>query len=314
MQSQYLNDADLTFLVCGVCDETFVSQVISPIKLHYPNSKIIVSTWIGSTFLPIAGVQFVLSGDPGSVLRNEKKKIFMNLNRQIITLKAGLQHVNTNYVIKIRTDMTVENSKLLRFRFKDATGVFRKFGEQIAILDFTSVNKTDGMRIPFHFCDWVLFGRTSVVQKLLTNLSLVDERSFCKYYNGRYSESAKARGSLEQYTAEIYLHKCIFQSVYKLQEFSTFNYDKTVMKKSHIYQRNFLTICSLRELGLTSLKYKRTAFNMRHSITRYDTALLSKNPDIDDLFFGIIKKVKNILLFYIRWVYKFRKITNDRYK
>ena len=94
----------------------FTYKAISYYKRLYPKSRIILSTWISendevlSMFRDL-GIEIVLSKEvinPGH----------MNINRQIISTRAGLEICNNvEYVLKTRTDVILRSPSFLEFLF-----------------------------------------------------------------------------------------------------------------------------------------------------------------------------------------------------
>ena len=107
---------DLTFCVQGPIaldssGNNLTERLLESIKLFYPNSKIVFSTWENENIELIPGVQIIQSKDPGSGLRY-RNGIENNINRQIISTRAGLSKVTTKYVIKLRSDLLIEGNSL----------------------------------------------------------------------------------------------------------------------------------------------------------------------------------------------------------
>jgi hypothetical protein len=73
---------------------------------------LIFSTWEDQELEFIEGEKVVLSKDPGSGLRYQNVTASNNINRQIVSTFAGLRQVRTPYVVKMRSDLLVTNSRL----------------------------------------------------------------------------------------------------------------------------------------------------------------------------------------------------------
>ena len=70
-------------------------KVLQSIRKYLPGAEIILSTWKGSDVKGLDYDQLVESDDPGAVLLGEYNgvKAFNNLNRQIVSSKAGLDGI-----------------------------------------------------------------------------------------------------------------------------------------------------------------------------------------------------------------------------
>jgi hypothetical protein len=111
---------NLTFCIQGavVVDRNghnLTENLIRSVKLYYPKSPIIFSTWENEVVDNLEGVSLVKSKDPGSSFRFADSPEKNNINRQIVSSLAGLKAARTEYVVKIRSDLLIENRRLGEF-------------------------------------------------------------------------------------------------------------------------------------------------------------------------------------------------------
>lgn len=139
-------------------------SVLRSIRRHYPDSRIILSTWNGADTSELDYDQLVESSDPGSYMRDKHNRIFHNVNRQVTSSLAGLRAVDTKYAVKIRSDLSVFGAGIERWLTHPARfakrGALSFLEERAIVVNTTSVNPRKGLPLPFHPCDWIYCGLT----------------------------------------------------------------------------------------------------------------------------------------------------------
>lgn len=124
--------------------------------------QLVFSTWTNSSIEDIpAGIEVVLSNDPGSV--SDGKNV-SNVNRQIISVVNALDVVRMKYVLKIRSDSIIGSEWLEYLDLKEG---------EFAVSNITT-------KIPprvnylYHISDWVILAHTKDIQELF-NTPLQDK-------------------------------------------------------------------------------------------------------------------------------------------
>ncbi len=88
-------------------------RVIQSVRRHYPLSEIILSTWKGSGGDRLGADVLIENDDPGAVPINPDcpnlRGTLNNMNRQIVSTRAGLSKATRRYAIKMRTDTLIES-------------------------------------------------------------------------------------------------------------------------------------------------------------------------------------------------------------
>jgi hypothetical protein len=144
-------------------NESFVRNVRS-IRQVLPGAKIILSTWEGAEIPRGLGIKdIVFSTDPGGLaplkLIDNKTN---NVNRQIVSTRAGMAAVQTPFTIKLRTDCYLEHAGFLDFYMEQAKR--DKGHHRILVNCFFTLNPIVFERIPYHLSDWFQFGPTELLQ------------------------------------------------------------------------------------------------------------------------------------------------------
>ncbi|WP_118986071.1 WavE lipopolysaccharide synthesis family protein [Photorhabdus sp. CRCIA-P01] len=104
----------------GKVDQEIISNILA-VRKTFPSSELIVSTWqlddYESNKLALLAkennISFIYNKDPGTITSSDGK-VSSNINRMIVSTKAGIQHCNNLYVIKIRTDSYFDDDQIIR--------------------------------------------------------------------------------------------------------------------------------------------------------------------------------------------------------
>lgn len=101
--------ADISFVIQGPFREE-VPAAIASVRRYFPAAEVIFSTWIGSD-VPALDIDFLVeSRDPGQVRWQYNE----NLNRQIVSTRAGLAAATRRFAVKMRTDCRLEGDGFAR--------------------------------------------------------------------------------------------------------------------------------------------------------------------------------------------------------
>lgn len=87
-------------------------RVVASVRAVWPRSEILVSTWRGADPTGLDCDRVVYSDDPGAVSHNDTtlKNVFNNLNRQIVSTRAGLSAATRRFAVKLRSDCVLEHA------------------------------------------------------------------------------------------------------------------------------------------------------------------------------------------------------------
>jgi len=139
-------------------------RAVTSARQHLPGAEVILSTWRGSdtTGLPVDRV--VLSDDPGSTAPRDPTHVPNNVNRQVVSTRAGLDSADRHYTLKLRSDMEMTGAGMLRLLHgwpaRAADG--KVLGGRIVVPTFYTFNpRRVYSRFPYMVSDWAHFGTTA---------------------------------------------------------------------------------------------------------------------------------------------------------
>jgi len=156
--------------------------------------EIVFSTWDGQKLDDIPeGIIVVVSNDPGSNLIRGGQS---NVNRQIVSTRAGLEKVTLDHVLRLRSDTTIQNFPLEScLNFSDKEKIF-----------LTNITTKLPPRVDyfFHYSDWLIFARKSRMECIF-NIELQNSKSdLCAE---QFIWSSYARSIYPEITDEERLHE-----------------------------------------------------------------------------------------------------------
>lgn len=165
-----IESKDMSVVVQGaVASQT--GEIIQKIRALFPLVEIILSTWEGQDTSGCDADRVVCSADPGCFVQNPKIQgdgFYNNVNRQIVSTRAGLQAASRRYALKTRTDIFINTGDWMRYfgRYDKASPpVF--FNSRVLICNYYSRNPRV-FALPFHWGDWVFFGETEDLKNVFS--------------------------------------------------------------------------------------------------------------------------------------------------
>lgn len=162
--------------------EGITAAVIQSVRRVLPGAKVILSTWIGEEANCIKVDKKVHSIDPGALPYGVGYRL-NNVNRQIVAMRAGLNLVETNWTLKLRSDTILTSDQMVKHWecFPDRSPFCKIFEKRVvtsAILTYDArLAIKDKLFTPFlfHVNDMIQFGLTKDIKKLWSIPTMVKE-------------------------------------------------------------------------------------------------------------------------------------------
>lgn len=170
--STVINSKQISIVVQGGIIEPFTDKCIKNLRVCFPDSEIILSTWIGSSISGINIDKVIFSPDPGAVIVDKVAGTLNNVNRQLISTQAGLKAATRCYILKTRTDILFENTNFLSYFGKYDNIKSPYFQNRLLICNYYTRNPRV-FSACFHPSDWIVFGRASDVNNYYSNIPLM---------------------------------------------------------------------------------------------------------------------------------------------
>ncbi|MDC5850468.1 WavE lipopolysaccharide synthesis family protein [Vibrio europaeus] len=193
-------DKDITFVVQGPVQASkdrkhllgITEQCLRSIRDHFPESKIILSTWKGQPHQGL-GYNLVLElDDPGpNFIYYGDERIQLNNNRQLHSSHMGLAKVETKFAVKMRSDNLLTGRGFVEL-YEKYSGTPRDskhalLNSRVVTSSTFFISSHVGREVHFHKSDLFDFGETADLLKIW-NGNFVPELRFNKVsgYKSRY--------------------------------------------------------------------------------------------------------------------------------
>lgn len=207
-----LEETKLTFCIQG----PLVSSDGSPIALQlyesvtrfFPESEVVISSWEEHERFQFPGPKYVFSVDPGSGLRRLRGPE-NNINRQITTSSKALEFVDSEFAVKVRSDLLFKNANVLRFlplvkpEIDKVHNIPIMQGRLVVMDRHTySPQKKTAVSLPLHISDNFQFGLTEDLRRLWNVPFISYEDEYHLFERARQSDNTSLH--IPKYRAEQY--------------------------------------------------------------------------------------------------------------
>ena len=256
----------ITFLMQGAYDKINTPIAASSIRKYFPYAKIILSTWEGTEIPSDLNVdECLFCEDPGG-FRDNFVDFTNNLARQLVSSQRGLEKVNTEYTVKMRTDIAFYSDSVLRLskKFLQREKNDSVFNQKIIIPTFFTkrflVTPVGGLiqPTPFHFSDWFCYGLTDDVRKFYSAPIPKEpyQSVFFTENQALYSNKVNLMGASHRYAPEQYIAYWCYRKYHsnpvQFDNYMDFT-DELIQESDKFLVSNFL-VYSPKSLGFYCLK------------------------------------------------------------
>jgi hypothetical protein len=139
------------------------------IRKYFPDAVIVLSTWTSQDVSGIYADKVVTQEDPGSGIRYSNLNELNNINRQILSSKLGLLAAQTDFAIKVRSDLLFHSNaieRLMRFSPTTPKNNLRIFERYVIVADRLTMSPMKKNNPVFHVTDMIQAGLASDLLKL----------------------------------------------------------------------------------------------------------------------------------------------------
>lgn len=142
------------------------AEILKKFRVAFSQSQIIVSTWKSDVTLSDLADEYVISEDPGpfTLYRDGRALRSENINRQIVSTRAGLARANNDWTLKWRSDFDFDAQKLRSALNKHMS---RGVDDALLVLGYNTANPFADMKLIGHLSDWMYFCRTDLMRALV---------------------------------------------------------------------------------------------------------------------------------------------------
>lgn len=263
-----IESKDISVIVQGAINE-YTEKCLLSIKKNFPNAQIILSTWEGSDVVGLNYDDVIFSEDPGAFVIDDVSCTLNNINRQIVSTKAGLTLAKRKYYLKTRTDIIWGDSKFLKY-----FGAYDKevkpvhFKNRVLICNYYTRNPRV-LPIPFHTSDWIAFGLAEDIN-LFYDIDCQAEEEMRWFKTHRKDNFGFYTNLLVKYVPEQYICLNFVKKFYSVN--CKCFYDATEENMSlteEILAKNFVVLDYGCEFGIIFPKYNPNKYFEKSTLICY---------------------------------------------
>jgi hypothetical protein len=319
-----ISNKQISFVVQG---PVFIKNNITKnccisIKKYFPGSTIILSTWKNTDTHDLDIDKKIESHDPGasSFYYNDQKKFnenniiissslgghdlkkTNNTNRMITSSFNGLVSANTEFSVKLRSDMFFQSNNLLKLLqiINQSKGIYTK--KKILTLSNLAINPDRSLKILFSPSDFFFAGLTEDLVDLF-NVPLMNNEDL-NYFNFSKNNNKNFIPIIPKFTPEQYLLYSFIKKKIKINFKNAFDYNNNnKLIHDEIFSNLFIMKRNTR-IGIQCYKWRISFFSssIYFAYTEFEFKKLTGEHgfiDIERLMSNFIKYLKKILLFFI---------------
>ncbi len=255
--------SDISIIVQGPVVKVETAQSLKSIRKFLPGATIILSTWEGSDVTELDYDKLILSKDPGSFICDKVGAIHTNINRQLLSIKNGLEAVNTKYAMKLRSDLVMHHAKFLDYfdAFPQRIEKYKLLEHRIISGSLTTkiFSDTDNnYPLPFCLSDWFYFGLTSDIRTFFAATPLIEDEAAFSQYKLKFPDRKPGEHLNFRFAPEQYFCYSAFKRKFddiEFDDWSDFN-EKNIKQSELCLVNNFIFLDYCNN-GIHTNKYAR---------------------------------------------------------
>lgn len=253
-----ISSKDISIVVQGKNIALYTKKCIQSLRKHFPYAEIIFSTYENEDVSNLDFDALVTSVDPKATLLSGK--MYNNINRILVTTKAGIEKASRKYCLKIRSDLMFDNDKIL----SDIGAKFPIREEKYAVFEqrvlfyclwsrkFEYVDNKYFLPTPFYLSDWMCFGLTKDIKIFFEGTPLTKEPQYSYYFKNPknrkqnfYDPDVTWKFSPEQYFTTTFFGKFFEQA--NMQSLQDVKPEQIELSR-RIFASN-VVVCGYKECG-----------------------------------------------------------------
>jgi hypothetical protein len=291
-----MTDDDITFVVQGPVifkdGQNLAAVCLESIRRNFPASRIIFSTHKGSvTDELLCDTLIINETDDPQIIENDRVGNTMTMNLQATSTFSGLQAVQTEYAVKIRSDMCVRNRNLIhlleeRPRRKHIRNLTLT-DELVIVLNWSTVDPRKYLKLAHHPSDQLFAGKTNDLKKIWSVPKYPIE--YMRWFDSHpYPESAQHGDSLTRFRCETWIWINFIKNAWEEPLDSSYSFSDEICNESIKLMVHNLQVVTARMAGVYSLKNPEPTISSRAKmLTHFDWIVCARAN-------GVKARVRNL--------------------
>lgn len=179
-----IESKNISVVIQGPIYRNVTEECIKSIRHWLPDAEIILSTYYASGASDLDCDILVENNDPGAAIADFDINYSNNFNRQLITTQKGIEKSTQKYILKLRTDLVLHNTKFLDYydKFQARNEKYSIFNCRVLCSAIYSkecwlarnINSTHPT--PFHPSDFWFFGLAEDIKDYFLNTQPATEQ------------------------------------------------------------------------------------------------------------------------------------------
>ena len=256
--------ADISIIIQGAISPN-TAEVVHQLRHLFCGAEIILSSWRNSNLKSICADKIIQSDDPGGVVADPVTQTMNNVNRQLVSTKAGIAAATRPFILKTRTDILFRDTKFLEYwgKYDDLSSPF--LGNRLLICNYYTRNPRI-FNTCFHPSDWIMFGRAEDIRAYYNGISLMSDEDGI-WFRNHPKASTFFTNYLCRYTPEQHIFlsflrqkQCVNCSCY---------YDHTpglIEGTERAFAECFVVLDYQKQLGITFPNYDPNRYFEKHTL------------------------------------------------
>ncbi len=257
---------DLTFVFHGPLwtekdgkkSDCLIESNIASVRRHFPGASVVLATFDDeeTDSLAVDKVETILE-PPSLPSMNDRTGQGCFYNNILYSARSGLDLVETEYAVKVRTDMFFKNPNLL-YWLNNRPGRHDELHyaneEYMLCTNWSTVYPRLALKLCHHPSDQIYCGKTT---DLITLFSCPDyPKDFVRWFEENpYPSGSRSGGALDRYRGEAWFWYNFVRHICTENFESSYDFSEALLEESLKIMVQHLVILSPRQLGIGSTKY-----------------------------------------------------------
>jgi len=245
------------------------ASILDGLRAVFPGAELILSTWEGSDINGLTFDKVVLSPDPGAQLADEVANTPNNVNRQIVSSRAGIQAASRPFILKTRTDIVIRSAGFLDYwGVYDDNAPSYLFKNRLLICNYYTRNP--GMiNLCFHPSDWLIFGNAEDLRMYFEDIPLqTDETAL--WFKTHAKSQELFTNLLSRFTPEQYLFTNFLRRFCPVDINCYYDCTPELARRTEeLFANCFVVLDYQKQLDIYFIKYRPNRYLEKHTLVSH---------------------------------------------
>lgn len=241
------------------------AEVLRQLRAIFLGAEIILSTWEGTDLDGLDFDKAVLSSDPGAFCADEVAGTLNNVNRQLVSVQAGLAAAVRPYILKTRTDIFFHDAGFLKYFGKYDKFPSAYFRNRLLICNYYTRDPRV-FDVCFHPSDWIVFGRSEDIRTYYDDIPLMPQEDG-HWFRTHPKASSFFTNYLCRYTPEQHIFLGFLRKNAYLECSCYYDHgQESIRQTERAFAECFVVLDYQKQLKITFPKYNPNRYLEKHTL------------------------------------------------